>query len=1011
MNNASSIYPPLSFSGDFSVATPYFINATALLALITVFGAVRYFHTRASLWREGDRISSAHLHGIRLPVLSRLIVILCFFILASFLGDAVVLVVHGLQDKTWMSEILVYSISVSFSAWLVGLACLLDEYQKYGQWHWVEYTFWITAFLGDSWIGGLWAVSVLDPPPGTVFSGYDQLLLALFITRYLLECLLLVLATVQLFTSPTPESQPLLSAPVSEGYGALGALPECSTSDTKEPGAFSDFFIKMHKLLPFIWPKNDRWLQFLVFLDFALLIMGLAINVWTPLQIGAVVDRLGQGKGQFAWGAVLAYIGLRFLQGGSGLIQSLQNWLWIPMGQYTTREISVKLFSHLHSLSLDFHITRKTGEVLRVMDRGTNSVVQLLSQILFQILPALANIVLAVFVFSIKFSPPFGAIVFVTMSLYILATVVVTEWRTKFRRRMIELDNYSRTKAVDSLLNFETVKYYGAEGFEVNRYKDAIVEYQAADWKSSVSLNILNLVQNTIITAGLLAGCLLFAWEVSKGQLTSGDFVAFNIYMMQLYTPLHWFGTYYRMIQSNFIDMEKMLALFEVAPSVQDAPEAKNLVVKEGHVVFENVVFSYDPRQTALKGISFSIPKGATVALVGPSGGGKSTLLRLLFRFYDPDAGRICIDGQDIRFVRQSSLRKNIGVVPQDTVLFNDTILYNIRYGDVNAPEEKVVEAAKAAQIHDKILTFSDSYETKVGERGLRLSGGEKQRVAIARTLLKDPPIILLDEATSALDTTTERQIQKALSTMTKGRTTLVIAHRLSTIINADLILVIKEGTVVESGTHEELIRRVSSEGEQGVYSEMWQKQLHDENETHSDTVRGSDTNSNVDQSSLKESAAASEILVPAEPSVEPSVETVSVNDLVTEEPQEPVSIELEEEEEEEEEEAEAEFTATATAIDAVAEEEPTTPTTANGTQPFSIDTNPPPTPQAPSTTSPTEIETPPQEEASRTAESPIQHPQTNSAASSLRLVPSRSSTTKSNKKKKSKKSKHKTTF
>ncbi|KAI9012685.1 hypothetical protein CLU79DRAFT_708898 [Phycomyces nitens] len=769
-----------------------------------------------------------------------------YAVLFSFLGDAAVIVSRALFDGEFISGVFTYYVGISWLAWAASQTCLWDETQKFGEWHWTQYAFWLVAAVGETTVGWLWAMAVYHPSPDTEFSTYDYVLLVVFSIRYTIELILVVCAVIQLFSNPVEESQPLLSqsTPVSQGYGALGAIPTCDTSRREEPSTFSNIFAKLRKLLPFIWPKNDRRLQFLVVLDFMLLLSSLAINVWTPLQIGAVVDRLGEGKGKFAWGVVLAYVGLRFLQGGSGLIQSLQNWIWIPVGQYTTREVSVKLFSHLHSLSLDYHITRKTGEVLRVMDRGTSSIVQLLSQLLFQIFPALANIALAVIVFAFWFSPPFGLIVFITMALYIFATIAMTEWRTKFRRRMIELDNFARTKAVDSLLNFETVKYYGAEDFEVNRYKNAVLEYQQADWESSVSLNLLNLAQNTIITGGLLAGCLLFAWKVSEGQLTSGDFVVFNMYMMQLYTPLHWFGTYYRMIQSNFVDMEKMLALFEVEQSVKDAPDAKELVIKEGHVVFENVTFCYDNRQTALNGISFSIPKGATVALVGPSGGGKSTILRLLFRFYDPNSGRICIDGQDIRSVYQSSLRKSIGVVPQDTVLFNDTILYNIRYGDVNADEEAVIKAAKAAQIHDKILSFSDGYETKVGERGLRLSGGEKQRVAIARTILKDPPIILLDEATSALDTTTERQIQKALSTMTKDRTTLVIAHRLSTIINADLILVIKDGTVVETGTHEELIKKMTDDGQQGVYSEMWQKQLHDENEDQCDTINESDTNS-----------------------------------------------------------------------------------------------------------------------------------------------------------------------
>lgn len=659
-------------------------------------------------------------------------------------------------------------------------------------------------------------------------------------TRYVLEVAVFILSLVQWrntkrqFDQEDNETSPLLNS--ESNYGATTATNNDETITTAannvKKGGVHVLLSKLRKVMPYIWPHNDRKLQNLVVICFLLMCLGLCVNVWTPLQIGRIVDSFNNEPETFAWAAVLAYVGFKFLQGTSGLVQAVQNWLWIPIGQFTTREVSVKLFAHLHSLSLHYHINRKTGEVLRVVDRGTSSIVQLLSQIVFQIFPALANILIAVVVFSVHFSIPFGAIVFVTMSLYLYTTITLTEWRTSFRRKMNELDNYARTKAVDSLLNFETVKYYNAEGFEVHRYDNAIVEYQKADYKNSVSLNVLNLAQNAVITSGLLAGCLLFAFEVSRGNLTAGDFVSFNVYMMQLYTPLHFFGTYYRMIQQNFIDMEKMFDLFEVDQTVKDAEGAGELHVTEGHVKFDHVSFAYDNRQTALNQVSFSIPKGATVALVGPSGGGKSTIMRLLFRFYDPLSGHIYIDGQDIAKVQQSSLRKNIGVVPQDTVLFNDTIMYNIRYGDVNASDEDVYRAAKAAQIHEKILSFPDGYDTKVGERGLRLSGGEKQRVAIARTILKNPPIILLDEATSALDTTTERYIQEALADMTKNRTTLVIAHRLSTIVNADLILVIKDGQVVESGSHEQLVQSAIERQNQGVYYEMWQKQL-DDNHHH----------------------------------------------------------------------------------------------------------------------------------------------------------------------------------
>ncbi|KAG1150911.1 hypothetical protein G6F37_004418 [Rhizopus arrhizus] len=743
----------------------------------------------------------------------------------SFLFDAVVIVLRVVVDAENLPVMLLYYTALSWVAWVVSLVCLIDESHKFSKWYWLQYLFFALAAIAETIIGWFWTMGFYKPEPGTSFNIYDHILLGIFITRYTLELFSFIFSIIQLLYTKRhiPAAEPLLSS--QSNYGTIAQDLSTSKQSKKEN---EGFWNKLVRVLPFIWPHNNFKLQQLVFLCFFLMLLGLVINVFTPLQIGYVVDQFNRDPQTFAWVAVCAYVGFKFLQGSSGLIQALQNYLWIPVGQYTTREISVKLFAHLHSLSLHFHINRKTGEVLRVVDRGTNSIVQLLSQIVFQIFPALANILVAVVVFSIQFSVSFGVIVFVTMALYLYTTITLTEWRTSFRRKMNELDNFARSKAVDSLLNFETVKYYNAESFEVNRYDQAIGEYQKADYKNSASLNVLNLAQNAVITGGLLAGSLLFAYEVSQGRLTAGNFVTFNVYMMQLYTPLHWFGTYYRMIQQNFIDMEKMFDLFDEEETVKDIEDAGELTVTEGHVVFDNVCFSYDQRQTALNNISFSIPKGATVALVGPSGGGKSTILRLLFRFYDPDTGNIYIDGQDIAKVKQTSLRKNIGVVPQDTVLFNDTIMYNIRYGDVNASDEDVQNAAKAAQIHDKILTFPDGYETKVGERGLRLSGGEKQRVAIARTILKNPSIILLDEATSALDTTTERNIQEALAAMTKDRTTLVIAHRLSTIVNADLILVIKDGRVVEFGSHEELIQGALANKIEGVYYEMWQKQLDD---------------------------------------------------------------------------------------------------------------------------------------------------------------------------------------
>uniref|UniRef100_A0A8C6ZCR6 ATP binding cassette subfamily B member 6 (LAN blood group) n=1 Tax=Nothoprocta perdicaria TaxID=30464 RepID=A0A8C6ZCR6_NOTPE len=413
----------------------------------------------------------------------------------------------------------------------------------------------------------------------------------------------------------------------------------------------------------------------------------------------------------------------------------------------------------------------------------------------------------------------FGLIIFMCMSLYLTLTILITEWRTKYRRDMNTRDNEAKSRAVDSLLNFETVKYYNAESYEVNRFNEAIRKYQVSEWKVSASLGLLNQTQNLVIGLGLLAGSLLCAYFVTEHKLQVGDFVLFGTYIIQLYTPLNWFGTYYRMIQTSFIDMENMFELFNEEQEVKDAVNAGDLRLEAGRIEFENVHFSYVEGKEILHDVSFSVMPGQTLALVGPSGSGKSTIIRLLFRFYDVWGGCIRIDGQDISQVKQASLRAHIGVVPQDTVLFNDTISNNIRYGRVSATDEEVQEAARAADIHDRILSFPDGYSTQVGERGLKLSGGEKQRVAIARTILKGPRIILLDEATSALDTETERNIQASLAKVCAHRTSIVVAHRLSTVVGADQILVLKEGRVVERGRHEELLQKG------GVYASMWLQQ------------------------------------------------------------------------------------------------------------------------------------------------------------------------------------------
>ncbi|KAJ8255193.1 hypothetical protein GJAV_G00202070 [Gymnothorax javanicus] len=601
---------------------------------------------------------------------------------------------------------------------------------------------------------------------------------------------------------------------------------------------WKDFGKKVRLLVPYMWPQGNVLLQGLVLVCLGLLGAERAINVFVPIYNKNIVNELTDGSSWKTLAAtVCVYVVLKFLQGGgagaSGFVSNMRSFLWIRVQQYTNRVVQVRLFGHLHSLSLRWHLGRRTGDVLRSIDRGTSSINSLLSYIVFSILPTIADIVIAIVFFISNFNAWFGLIVFICMFLYLTLTIIITEWRTKYRREMNTQDNNAKSKAVDSLLNFETVKYYNAENYEVNRFQDAILKYQVAEWKTSASLALLNQTQNLIIGLGLLAGSLLCAYFVSENKFRVGDYVLFGTYIIQLYTPLNWFGTYYRMIQNAFIDMESMFKLFTEEEEVKDDVNAGNLLFQLGKVEFENVHFSYTEGKEILKDVSFTVMPGQTVALVGPSGSGKSTIIRLLFRFYNVHGGCIRIDGQDISKVKQTSLRAHIGVVPQDTVLFNDTIRDNIRYGRVSATDQEVEEAALAADIHDKIQTFPEGYDTQVGERGLKLSGGEKQRVAIARTILKAPQIILLDEATSALDTQTERNIQASLTKVCANRTTIVVAHRLSTIIGADQILVLREGQIAERGRHEDLLEKG------GLYADMWLKQQ----QAH-ETDSGSDTES-----------------------------------------------------------------------------------------------------------------------------------------------------------------------
>jgi ATP-binding cassette subfamily B protein len=571
-------------------------------------------------------------------------------------------------------------------------------------------------------------------------------------------------------------------------------------------------------LLPYLWPAADPVLKLRVVAALVLLALAKVATVAVPVVLAAAVDALAPREGLIAVpiALVLGYGLLRLAASG---FQELRDAVFARVAQAAIRAVGLKTFRHLHSLSLRFHLDRQTGGLSRMVERGTRGIETVLRFALFSTLPTLVEIGLASIVIWIALGWEFAAIVFVTLTLYVTFTLLFTEWRVKFRRAMNETDQEANTKAVDSLLNYETVKYFNNEDHEAERYDAALRSYERAAVKSQVTLNMLNLGQAGIIALGLTAVMLLAAYGTAAGTMTVGQFVMANAFLIQLYVPLNFLGFAYREIKQGLVDMEAMFRLLAESREIADAPDARPLVVTEGEVRFEDVQFAYRPDRGILHGVSFGVPPGATVAIVGSSGAGKSTISRLLFRFYDVNAGRITIDGQDIRAVTQDSLRRALGIVPQDTVLFNDTIRYNIRYGRPDATDAEVEQAARLARIHDFVVSTPDGYETRVGERGLKLSGGEKQRVAIARTILKNPPILVFDEATSALDTRTEREIQANLKELARDRTTLVIAHRLSTVMDADEILVLDHGRIVERGTHATLLAR------DGHYAEMWRRQ------------------------------------------------------------------------------------------------------------------------------------------------------------------------------------------
>ncbi|WP_418591700.1 ABCB family ABC transporter ATP-binding protein/permease [Ponticoccus sp. (in: a-proteobacteria)] len=571
---------------------------------------------------------------------------------------------------------------------------------------------------------------------------------------------------------------------------------------------------------PYLWPEGQTWVKRRVVIALGFLVLAKVIAVFTPILYKQAVDTLsGEGASDLMLGAVgltVAYGLARLMNVG---FQQLRDAVFAKVGQRALRQLALETFTHIHRLSLRYHITRKTGGLSRIIERGVKGVEFLLRFLLFSIGPLALELALVAIVLFFLFDVWYLVVVVGVVALYVAFTFKVTEWRVKLRREMNKQDTDANQKAIDSLLNFETVKYFGAESREAARYDRAMEGYEAAAVKTATSLAALNTGQSLIITSGLVAVMVMAAVGVQNGALTVGDFVMVNAYMIQITMPLNFLGTVYREIRQALVDMGEMFDLLEQPQEVQDKPGAPALDVAGGAVTLDGVVFGYDAARPILKGVSVDVPAGQNVALVGPSGSGKSTIGRLLFRFYDVQGGAIRIDGQDLRDVTQDSLHAAIGVVPQDTVLFNDTIRYNIAYGRDGASQAEVEDAARAAQIHDFITSLPEGYDTQVGERGLKLSGGEKQRVGIARTLLKNPPILLLDEATSALDTETEASIQEALRRAGEGRTVITIAHRLSTIADADRIVVLQDGEVVEEGTHEALLLR------QGRYAQLWARQ------------------------------------------------------------------------------------------------------------------------------------------------------------------------------------------
>ncbi len=588
----------------------------------------------------------------------------------------------------------------------------------------------------------------------------------------------------------------------------------------------------IRRVIPYLWPADNREIRIRVVLALIALVAARVVSVVTPFLYKGAVDAMAPGGADSGATVLLiaGAVGLTIAYGVARLMtvgfNQLRDVIFAKVGQRSLRHLALETFQHMHALSLRYHLTRKTGGLSRIIERGVKGVDFLLRFMLFSIGPLVLELLMIAAILFFVFDIWYLAVIVGTIAIYMWFTFKVTEWRVQVRKRMNERDTDANQKAIDSLLNYETVKYFNAEEREAARYDESMRGYEKAALTTSYSLAFLNFGQSFLITTGLVIVMVMAAIGVNQGDLTVGDFVLVNAYMIQITMPLNFLGTVYREIRQSLIDMGEMFDLLQFQREVEDKPDASALEISGGALNFDNIDFSYDDERPILQGLSLTVAAGETVAVVGPSGSGKSTIGRLMFRFYDVTRGSFSIDGQDVRDVTQRSLHQNIGIVPQDTVLFNDTIGYNIGYGRPDATEDEIIAAAKAAKIHDFIDGLVDGYDTAVGERGMKLSGGEKQRVGIARTLLKNPPVLLLDEATSALDTDTERDIQESLRQMSEGRTVITIAHRLSTVVDADKILVLDEGRIIEQGTHDELLSH------SGRYAQMWARQASGEEES-----------------------------------------------------------------------------------------------------------------------------------------------------------------------------------